>query len=119
MQLGIIMNRDDVGLLLLIALVGVLAMGIVVSIYFISMGAPKSPEETFKKDPSIIEYCYLVVVGTKDLPVSNGRETRLEITKIMQKVCVDRNLSIISSVPFDNSHNEAFMYWQKKIEETK
>lgn len=85
-------------------------------IYILTFGLHKSPEETFKNDPSIIEYCY-IIDDIKYLPVSNGRETRMEPTFLMQKECVDRNLSVISSAPFDNSHNEFFMYWHKDVGE--
>ena len=87
---------------------------IIVAIMVISLwyNYPNSPEETFKNDPSIIEYCYLID-DIKYLPVSNGRETRMERTLVMQKECVDRNLSVVSSELFDNSHNEFFMYWHK------
>ena len=92
-------------------IIGMIIVVIIVSNIYI----PASPEETFKKDPSIIEYCY-VVFDTKDMPVSNGRETRMVSTTLVQKVCVDRNLTVISSTPFDNSHSEAYKYWHKNTE---
>jgi ABC-type siderophore export system fused ATPase/permease subunit len=93
-----------------IVIIVIITISIMATIY---NGYPHSSEETFKNDASIVEYCY-IVDDVKDMPVSNGRETRMVSTTLMQKVCVDRNLSVISSVPFDNSHNEAFMYWHKK-----